>query len=46
MTDRATHIAWCKQRALIYCDTGNHLDAFASLLSDLDKHEETRTHLG
>ena len=39
--NRAEHLAWCKQRALAYVDEGNNKEAFASMLSDLGKHEET-----
>lgn len=41
MTDRAEHLAWCKQRALEYLDAGNLQDAVASMGSDLNKHPET-----
>jgi soluble cytochrome b562 len=42
---RAEHLAWCKKRALEYVDMGNLDEAFASMLSDLGKHEETRHHM-
>lgn len=44
---RAEHIAWCKQRALFELEqptAGNVANALASLLSDLQKHDETRDH--
>lgn len=41
---RAEHLAWCKQRALAYVDTGDLHNAFASLVSDLGKHSGTRGH--
>lgn len=41
---RAEHLAWCKTRALQYVDEGDLNNAFASLVSDLGKHEETRGH--
>ena len=37
------HLDWCRQRALQYLDAGELTNACASLLSDLRKHEETRT---
>ena len=43
---RAEHLAWCKQRALEYVDKGDLHNAFASMASDLNKHEETRDHGG
>jgi hypothetical protein len=43
---RAEHLAWCKQRALQYVDAGDLHNAFASMASDLNKHEETRGHSG
>ena len=43
---RAEHLAWAKQRALEYCDTGDVHQAFASLTSDLRKHDELRDHGG
>lgn len=35
-------MAWCKQRALEYCDAGELVQAIASMSSDLRKHPETR----
>lgn len=43
---RDEHLAWCKQRALDYVDQGDLSAAFASMCSDLDKHERTRDHPG
>ena len=43
---RGEHLAWCKQRALEYCDRGDLSDAFASMASDLGKHPETKNHSG
>jgi len=43
---RDEHLAWCKQRALEYVDAGDLRNAFASMVSDLNKHEETRGHSG
>jgi hypothetical protein len=36
------HIGWCKQRALEYIKEGNAKDAIASMISDLNKHPETK----
>lgn len=44
-TTRAEHLAWCKQRALEYLDTGDLNNAFASFISDMNKHAETREHM-
>lgn len=38
---RAEHLAWCKQRALEYADSGDMAGALASMTSDLRKHPET-----
>lgn len=39
------HLAWCKQRALEYLP-GDPNQAFASMASDMNKHDETRGHAG
>lgn len=36
------HLAWCKKRALEYLDAGELANAFTSMLSDMDKHPDTR----
>lgn len=41
---RAEHLAWCKQRAREYLDQGDVQSAYASMSSDLGKHEETVDH--
>ena len=41
---RAEHLAWCKKRALEYCDIGDVNQAYASMASDLGKHPETSNH--
>ena len=41
---RAEHLAWCKTRALAYVEQGDLHNAFASLMSDLRKHQETENH--
>lgn len=43
-TTRAEHLAWCKKRALEYCDAGDVAQAFSSMGSDLGKHPETENH--
>lgn len=39
---RAEHLAWCKSRAHEYLAKGDCVNAVASMLSDLNKHDETR----
>ncbi len=36
------HIAWCKERALVFVDKGDLTEAYSSMLSDLSK--ESCTH--
>lgn len=43
---RAEHLAWCKARALQYVDAGDVENAFASMISDLNKHPDTEGHAG
>ena len=45
MTDRATHLQWCKDRALEYVKQNDMKQAFASFQSDMTKHPETANHL-
>ena len=45
-TSRAEHLAWCKKRALEYCDAGDVSQAYSSMASDLGKHSETVGHIG
>lgn len=42
---RIEHLAWCKQRADEYLDSGDHSQAWMSMISDLGKHEETQGHV-
>lgn len=42
--NRTEHVAWCKKRALEYVDIGEVENAFASMASDLNKHDETCGH--
>jgi hypothetical protein len=46
MQTRAEHMAWCKKRALEYCERGDTMNALTSMFSDLDKHPETKDHAG
>lgn len=43
---RAEHLAWCKTRALAYVDSDNPQEGITSMLSDLRKHPETKSHAG
>lgn len=43
---RAEHLAWCKERALEYADTGDAGLAMSSLMQDLALHPETRESCG
>ena len=38
---RQEHLQWCKDRALEYVKRGDNVNALASMLSDLGKHDET-----
>lgn len=40
---RDEHLVWCKRRALEYLDRGDVKNAVTSMLSDLDKHPETKS---
>jgi hypothetical protein len=44
--NRTEHIEWCKERALEYIDRDDPRNAMASLISDMQKHEETMSHPG
>lgn len=46
MSSRSEHLEFCKARALEYVDAGDIQQAFASMVSDLNKHDETRGHPG
>lgn len=43
---RSEHLAWCKKRALEYVDNNDLQQAYMSMASDLQKHEETVNHVG
>lgn len=42
--DRAEHLQWCKDRANECADRGDVKEAYASMVSDMSKHEETKDH--
>lgn len=39
---REQHLKWCKDRAMEYVRAGDFDQAFASMMSDLSKHDDTR----
>ena len=39
---REEHMQWCKDRAMEYVERGDLVNAVASMMSDLSKHDETR----
>lgn len=43
---RDEHLQWCKDRALQYVERGDLINAVASMLSDLRKHDELKDHIG
>lgn len=45
MTSRAEHIDWAKERALEIVSKGQWLGGWISMVSDLQKHEETKDHI-
>lgn len=40
---REEHLDWCKQRANEYLDKGDVKNAIASMMSDLNKHPDTKS---
>lgn len=42
MRTREQHLEFCKVRAREYLDEGDLMNAVTSMMSDLDKHPETR----
>lgn len=40
---REEHLAWCKQRALEYIDKGQIKEGITSMMSDMSKHDETKS---
>ena len=45
MGTREEHLQWCKDRANELIDLNDLPQAFASMLSDMGKHEKTANHL-
>lgn len=43
---REEHLAWAKERAIAELDAGSTENAFASMASDLGKHQELAEHIG
>lgn len=39
---RQQHLEWCKKRALEYLDKGDVQNAVTSMMSDMQKHDETK----
>jgi hypothetical protein len=39
---RDQHLAWCKERAHEYIETGDVQNAIQSMMSDLQKHDGTK----
>ena len=42
MKSRDEHLEFCKKRAHAYAERGELLDAVTSMLSDMEKHDETK----
>ena len=42
--NKEEHLQWCKDRALEYVESNDLSQAYSSMLSDMNKHEETRNH--
>lgn len=42
MDTRDEHLAWCRKRALEYLNRGDLANAILSMISDLEKHPDTR----
>jgi hypothetical protein len=41
---REEHLQWAKDRAIEYADAGDTHNAFASFMSDMQKHDGTADH--
>lgn len=39
---REEHMQWCKDRAMKYVESGDLLEAVTSMMSDMEKHPETK----
>jgi len=44
--NRQEHLQWCKKRALDILNNNDLTGAFASFVSDMSKHSETKNHSG
>lgn len=44
--DRAQHLQWCKDRAIEYVNADDLPQAWASMVSDMRRHEKTANHIG
>lgn len=42
MTERETHVQWCKERAREYLNRNDLPNAVASMISDMSKRDDTR----
>lgn len=42
MQTRDEHLQWCKDRAMEYVKRGELLGAITSMMSDMEKHPETK----
>ena len=45
MMTRSEHIAWCKKRAIDALQGGTTANAWASMVSDMGGHDETKSHV-
>lgn len=43
--NRQEHLDWAKERALKYCENGDWVNAWASFVSDMSKHDELKNHV-
>ncbi len=44
--NRAEHMTWCKARANEYVNRGELVEGVTSMMSDLSKHDETKSSSG
>ncbi len=44
MMNRTEHINWCKERSMEYISNNDISNAYASFVSDMNKHQETSNH--
>jgi len=43
--NRQEHLDWCKTRAIQILNKGNVTGAYASFVSDMNKHDELKNHI-